>query len=104
MTASQTATEIPTAGAMSSATGGDLTGLTKADAAQRLAQYGENALVEHHVSVFERLAHFFWGPIPWMIEIAAVLSAVLQALGGPRHHSGDAVHQCRRRLLAGVQG
>ena len=81
MTASQTATEIPTAGAMSSATGGDLTGLTKADAAQRLAQYGENALVEHHVSVFERLAHFFWGPIPWMIEIAAVLSAVLRHWG-----------------------
>ena len=43
-----------------------------------MTQYGENALVEHQVSVFERLAHFFWGPIPWMIEIAAVLSAVLQ--------------------------
>ena len=26
---------------------------------------------------FERLRAFFWGPIPWMIEIAAVLSAVL---------------------------
>ena len=56
----------------------DAAGLTEAEAARRLAQYGENALIEHHVSVFERLAHFFWGPIPWMIEIAAVLSAVLQ--------------------------
>ena len=56
----------------------DATGLTEAEAARRLTQYGENALVEHHVSVFERLAHFFWGPIPWMIEIAAVLSAVLE--------------------------
>ena len=55
----------------------DATGLTEAEAARRLAQYGENALVEHHVSVLERLAHFFWGPIPWMIEIAAVLSAYL---------------------------
>ena len=64
MTASQTATEIPTAGAMSSATGGDLTGLTEAEAARRLAQYGENALVEHHVSVLERLAHFFLGADP----------------------------------------
>ena len=45
---------------------------------RRLAQYGENALSEHHVSVLERLAHFFWGPIPWMIEAAAVLSGLLQ--------------------------
>ena len=56
----------------------DATGLTEAEAARRLAQYGENALVEHHVSTLERLAHFFWGPIPWMIEVAAVLSGVLQ--------------------------
>jgi H+-transporting ATPase len=52
-------------------------GLTEAEATRRLAQYGENALVEHHVSALERLARFFWGPIPWMIEIAAGLSAVL---------------------------
>jgi H+-transporting ATPase len=52
-------------------------GLTEAEATRRLAQYGENALAEHHVSAFERLARFFWGPIPWMIEVAAVLSAVL---------------------------
>ena len=52
-------------------------GLSEAEATRRLAQYGENALAEHHVSVFERLAKFFWGPIPWMIEIAAILSAVL---------------------------
>jgi H+-transporting ATPase len=56
---------------------GETAGLSDAEAARRLAQYGENALAEHHVSVFERLAHFFWGPIPWMIEIAAILSAVL---------------------------
>jgi H+-transporting ATPase len=53
-------------------------GLTEADAARRLQQYGENALAEHHVSVLERLAHFFWGPIPWMIEIAALLSGILR--------------------------
>ncbi|MGO9869190.1 MAG: cation-transporting P-type ATPase, partial [Rhodomicrobium sp.] len=54
---------------------GDANGLTEAEAARRLAQYGENALVEHRESVFERLARFFWGPIPWMIEAAAVLIA-----------------------------
>jgi H+-transporting ATPase len=52
-------------------------GLTQAEAERRLAQYGENALAEHHVSALERLLRFFWGPIPWMIEVAAVLSAVL---------------------------
>ena len=55
----------------------NIDGLTEAEAGRRLAQFGENALAEHPVSVFERLAHFFWGPIPWMIEAAAVLSAVL---------------------------
>ena len=58
-------------------TPGPGTGLTSAEAERRLAQYGPNALAEKHVSALERLARFFWGPIPWMIEIAAVLSAVL---------------------------
>ena len=55
----------------------DAAGLTEAEATRLLATHGENALAEHHVSVVERLAHFFWGPIPWMIEAAAVLSAAL---------------------------
>jgi len=60
------------------AAGMNAAGLTEAEAKRLLAQYGENALAEHHVSAFERLAHFFWGPIPWMIEVAAALSAVLR--------------------------
>ncbi|MGH8316706.1 MAG: plasma-membrane proton-efflux P-type ATPase [Steroidobacteraceae bacterium] len=52
-------------------------GLTDTEAAQRLARYGENTLAEHRVGTLERLARFFWGPIPWMIEVAALLSAVL---------------------------
>ncbi|WP_257251557.1 plasma-membrane proton-efflux P-type ATPase [Burkholderia cepacia] len=55
----------------------DANGLTETEAAKRFAQYGENALAEHHASAVERLGHFFWGPIPWMIEVAAVLSASL---------------------------
>ena len=73
----QITTKTPAAGS----TPADAAGLTEAEAAQRLAHYGENALVEHHVGVLERLAHFFWGPIPWMIEIAAVLSGVLRNWG-----------------------
>ena len=53
-------------------------GLSEEEATRLLAQYGENALSEHHVSVFQRLAQFFWGPIPWMIEAAALLSGLLQ--------------------------
>jgi H+-transporting ATPase len=53
-------------------------GLSGAEAARRLAQYGENALAEHHIGALERIARFFWGPIPWMIETAAVLSGALR--------------------------
>jgi len=53
-------------------------GITELEAAERLKRYGENVLAEHRVGIFERLLQFFWGPIPWMIEIAAVLSAALQ--------------------------
>jgi H+-transporting ATPase len=56
----------------------DAAGLTEDEARRRLAQFGENALVEHHVTALERLLRFFWGPIPWMIEVAAALSAVLE--------------------------
>lgn len=55
----------------------DMHGLSEAEAQRRLQQHGPNTLSEQHTSVLQRLAHFFWGPIPWMIEIAAVLSAVL---------------------------
>ena len=54
------------------------TGLSEAEAAKRLTQYGQNVLAEKHTSALAQLAAFFWGPIPWMIEIAALLSAVLQ--------------------------
>ncbi|HWU40522.1 MAG TPA: plasma-membrane proton-efflux P-type ATPase, partial [Candidatus Acidoferrum sp.] len=50
-------------------------GLTSAEAAARQAQVGPNALPEHRVSPFVKFLGYFWGPIPWMIEIAAVLSA-----------------------------
>ncbi len=53
-------------------------GLSSTEAAQRLAQYGANVIQEKHVSTFVKLLSYLWGPIPWMIEIAAVLSAVVQ--------------------------
>lgn len=56
----------------------ETTGLTEAEAARRLAQHGENALAEKRVSPRAKLASYLWGPIPWMIEIAAVLSGLVQ--------------------------
>jgi H+-transporting ATPase len=52
-------------------------GLSSKDARERLQQYGPNALAEKSVNLLMRLARSFWGPIPWMIETAAVLSVVL---------------------------
>ncbi len=54
------------------------TGLTTEEAQERLKQYGPNALEEKKRSLIARLFSYFWGPIPWMIEIAAALSAMVQ--------------------------
>ena len=53
-------------------------GLTSAEAASRLQKYGPNALEEKKESSLKRLLSFFWGPIPWMIEAAAILSLVVR--------------------------
>jgi Cation transporter/ATPase, N-terminus len=45
-------------------------GLTAAEAARRLAETGPNAIPEEHRSLLAELGSFFWGPIPWMIEVA----------------------------------
>jgi H+-transporting ATPase len=53
-------------------------GLTTAEVQRRLAQYGYNEIPEKKRSpVLEFLSHF-WGPIPWMIEAAAILSLLVQ--------------------------
>jgi H+-transporting ATPase len=51
-------------------------GLSAAEVQQRLAQFGRNVLEEKETPLWRRLVSYFWGPIPWMIEIAAILSAV----------------------------
>ncbi len=53
-------------------------GLSGAEARSRLAQYGYNEITEHEAGAWQRLARRFWGPIPWMIEGAALLSALAQ--------------------------
>lgn len=54
------------------------TGLTSAEAADRIQQYGFNEILEKKANPILKFLRYFWGPIPWMIEIAAVLSAYIQ--------------------------
>jgi len=51
-------------------------GLSQSEAEHRLSEYGPNAIDERGRSPLIKLLSYFWGPIPWMIEIAAILSAV----------------------------
>ena len=51
-------------------------GLTQAEAQKRLTQYGPNEIEEKKTSLFLKFLSYFWGPIPWMIEAAVILSAV----------------------------
>jgi H+-transporting ATPase len=53
-------------------------GLTGQDAARRLTLYGPNALPEEKAHPLQRFLSYFWGPIPWMIEAAIILSAVVR--------------------------
>ena len=51
-------------------------GLTQAEAQKRLTQYGPNEIEEEKTNELLKFLSYFWGPIPWMIEAAAILSAV----------------------------
>jgi H+-transporting ATPase len=51
-------------------------GLTQAEAQTRLSQYGPNEIEEKKTNEILKFLSYFWGPIPWMIEAAVILSAV----------------------------
>src|SRR5579863_4953562 len=51
-------------------------GLSQAEAQKRLTQYGPNEIEEKKTNPFLKFLTYFWGPIPWMIEAAMILSAV----------------------------
>jgi H+-transporting ATPase len=56
---------------------GSLEGLTGVEAKEQLEKYGPNALEEKTESALLKFLGYFWGPIPWMIEVAAILSAIV---------------------------
>ena len=51
-------------------------GLTQAEPQKRLTQYGPNEIEEKKTNPFLKFLTYFWGPIPWMIEAAVILSAL----------------------------
>jgi len=57
-------------------------GLTSDRARKAIEQYGYNELSEERSSPLIKFLTYFWGPIPWMIEAAALLSVIV-------HHWAD---------------
>ena len=52
-------------------------GLSNSSASERIKKYGYNEISEKKVNPLIKFLSYFWGPIPWMIEVAAILSAVI---------------------------
>lgn len=53
-------------------------GLNQQESQDRLEKYGYNEIEEKQVSPLLKFLSYFWGPIPIMIIIAAILSAILR--------------------------
>jgi H+-transporting ATPase len=53
-------------------------GLSQAEAQKRLTQYGPNEIEEKKTNGLLKFLKYFWGPIPWMIEVAVILSGVVR--------------------------
>ncbi len=53
-------------------------GLSQHEAQKRLSQYGPNEIEEKKVNPFLKFLTYFWGPIPWMIEAAVILSGLVR--------------------------
>ena len=54
-------------------------GLSSKEAQERYKKYGYNEIVEEKVNPVVKFLKFFWGPIPWMIEIALILSILINS-------------------------
>jgi H+-transporting ATPase len=95
-------------------------GLTQAEATSRLAQYGPNAIEEKKTNIILKFLSYFWGPIPWMIEGAVILSGVVRhwmdfgiilfllfsnAVVGfwEEHQAGNAIDALKKRLAVNAR-
>src|SRR6266542_6477338 len=57
------------------------TGLNPGQLQERLSKYGPNALPEEKKSALSAFLAYFWGPIPWMIEAAALVALIVRDWG-----------------------
>jgi len=57
--------------------GSSVDGLSRAEVQKRLDEYGYNEIIEKKINPLLKFLTYFWGPIPWMIEAAVVLSAIV---------------------------
>jgi len=55
-----------------------LKGLSSSEVNKRIEKYGPNEIPEKEETLIHRIFRRFWGPIPWMIEAAAILSAAVK--------------------------
>ncbi|MGA9982262.1 MAG: plasma-membrane proton-efflux P-type ATPase [Acidobacteriaceae bacterium] len=95
-------------------------GLSQAEAQKRLIQYGPNAIVEKKTNAFLKFLSYLWGPIPWMIEVAVILSGVVRhwmdfgiisflllsnAVVGfwEEHQAGNAIEALKARLATNAR-
>jgi H+-transporting ATPase len=53
-------------------------GLSQTEAAKRLAADGPNEIATKKTNALLKFLSYFWGPIPWMIEVAVILSGVVR--------------------------
>ena len=100
--------------------GASADGLSQAEATKRLAQYGPNAIEEKKTNIILKFPSYFWGPIPWMIEGAVLLSGVVQhwmdfgiilfllfsnAVVGfwEEHQAGNAIDALKKRLAVNAR-
>src|SRR5438067_1399138 len=57
------------------------TGLNPAQVRERVNKFGANALAEEKKSALSAFLTYFWGPIPWMIEAAALMAFIVRDWG-----------------------
>src|SRR5256886_3450933 len=57
------------------------TGLNCGQLQERVSKFGPNALADEKKSALSAFLAYFWGPIPWMIEAAALMAFIVRDWG-----------------------